>query len=118
MFFLKIHPTVLYTKFVSIVTCTAWLALKNSILFYYDFLIYFTIVFNSYLIEKNLFFGSISKAVNIRNNDGNNKIYHDERTKDNEANQKSHCKHQCQSVFIIRVLNIAVDSLPRFKRFT
>ena len=52
------------------------------------------------------------------NNDGNNKIYHDERTKDNEANQKSHCKHQCQSVFIIRVLNIAVDSLPRFKRFT
>ena len=71
-----------------------------------------------YLVDEHLLLCNRGQRMNIRNNDGNNKIYHDERTKDNEANQKSHCKHQCQSVFIIRVLNIAVDSLPRFKRFT
>ena len=52
------------------------------------------------LIDEDLLLGCSCEGVDIRNNDGNDEVDHDEGAKDDEANEKGHGEEQGEKIFL------------------
>ena len=57
-----------------------------------------------HLIEQDLFLCIIGKLLNISDNDGNDKVDHDEGAKHYETDQECHCEYKSQKAFFVWVL--------------
>ena len=75
---------------------------------------YFTFVWISNiedLVEQDLLLGSIGKRVDIRDNNCDDEVDHDEGAEHDQTDQEGHGEHQGQGVLIVWVLYFRENSI-------